>query len=120
MKNDFLCVNLKNYEMIKIIKTLLGLGPSLDFYNFHKNGAIILDVRSQAEFENNHIKGAINMPLSTVSKKMNKLKKDKVIITCCASGARSASAKSILKINGFTEVYNGGSWRRLQKKINPK
>ena len=120
VKNDFLCINLKTYEMIKTIKTLLGLGPSPDFYNFHKNGAIILDVRSQAEFENNHIQGAISMPLSAVNKKMNQLKKDKIIITCCASGARSASAKVILKNNGFTEVYNGGSWKSLQKRINTK
>ncbi|MGB2457945.1 MAG: rhodanese-like domain-containing protein, partial [Flavobacteriales bacterium] len=54
-------------------------------------GALILDVRSPAEFENNHIKGAVNIPLNTLSKKLNKLKKDKVIITCCASGIRSAS-----------------------------
>jgi rhodanese-related sulfurtransferase len=30
---------------------------------------------------------------------------------------RSASAKSILKSNGFTEVYNGGGWMNLQFKI---
>jgi rhodanese-related sulfurtransferase len=31
---------------------------------------------------------------------------------------RSASAKSILKSNGFTEVHNGGGWSSLQNKIN--
>jgi len=41
----------------------------------------------------------------------------KPIITCCASGMRSASAKSILKQNGF-EVYNGGGWTALQHKLN--
>jgi rhodanese-related sulfurtransferase len=48
---------------------------------------------------------------------LNKLKKDKPIITCCASGMRSANAKSILKSNGFKEVYNGGGWSTLQNKI---
>jgi len=48
---------------------------------------------------------------------LSKLKKDKPIITCCASGMRSASAKSILKSNGFTEVHNGGGWSSLQNKI---
>jgi len=36
------------------------------------------------------------------------------VITCCASGMRSGSAKSMLQSNGF-EVYNGGSWFNLKK-----
>jgi rhodanese-related sulfurtransferase len=48
------------------------------------------------------------MPLNELSNHIAKLKKDSVIITCCASGMRSASAKNILKSNGFTSVYNGG------------
>ena len=43
--------------------------------------------------------------------------KNKPIITCCASGMRSASAKSILKSNGFSQVYNGGGWSSLRNKI---
>jgi rhodanese-related sulfurtransferase len=43
--------------------------------------------------------------------------KNQPIITCCASGMRSASAKSILQSNGFTQVYNGGGWSSLQNKI---
>ena len=103
--------------MIKFIQSLFGLGSNPNFSQHLKDGAIILDVRSPAEYENNHIKGAVNMPLNTLSKKMNSLHKDTVIITCCASGARSASAKSILKLNGFNEVYNGGGWQSLQRKL---
>jgi rhodanese-related sulfurtransferase len=57
------------------------------------------------------------MPLNELSNHIAKLKKDSVIITCCASGMRSASAKNILKSNGFTSVYNGGGWSSLQKKL---
>jgi rhodanese-related sulfurtransferase len=46
---------------------------------------------------------------------MAKLKKDKPIITCCASGMRSGSAKAMLQSNGFAQVYNGGSWTNLKK-----
>jgi rhodanese-related sulfurtransferase len=63
-------------------------------------------------------KGSINISVDTLSSNLNKLKKDKPIITCCASGMRSASAKSILKSNGFTEVHNGGGWSSLQNKLN--
>jgi rhodanese-related sulfurtransferase len=48
---------------------------------------------------------------------MNKLDKKTPIITCCASGMRSGSAKNLLKSNGFTQVYNGGSWMTLRNKI---
>ncbi|MBP8067673.1 MAG: rhodanese-like domain-containing protein [Pedobacter sp.] len=49
---------------------------------------------------------------------LNKLtNKNKAIITCCASGMRSASAKSILKSSGYAEVHNGGGWSSLQSKI---
>lgn len=99
------------------IKALFGIAPVADFAKKVKEGALILDVRSPAEFENNHIKGAVNIPLNTLSKKLNKLKKDKVIITCCASGIRSASAKSILEANGFESFYNGRGWHSLNQKI---
>lgn len=103
--------------MINTIKNLLGLGKKVDYADLMKNGAIILDVRSKGEFQNGHIRDAINISVDTLSKNLNKLNKNKPIITCCASGMRSASARSILKSNGFTEVYNGGSWMSLKNKI---
>jgi rhodanese-related sulfurtransferase len=49
---------------------------------------------------------------------LGKLKdKNKPIITCCASWMRSASAKSILTSNGYTQVYNGSGWYGLQNKL---
>ena len=78
-------------------------------------GAVIVDVRSKAEYQNGHLKKSINIPLDQLQKNLGKLNKSKPVITCCASGMRSASAKSILKSNGFTEVKNGGGWTSLRK-----
>lgn len=103
--------------MINAIKKLLGLGPKVDFSQLVKDGAIILDVRSKGEFAGGHIKGSINISVDTLRNNLSKLNKNKPIITCCASGMRSASAKSILKSNDFTEVHNGGGWSSLQNKI---
>ena len=84
-----------------------------------KNGAIIVDVRSKGEYASGHIKGSLNIPVDALSANLGKLKdKNKTIITCCASGMRSASAKGILKSNGYTDVHNGGGWSSLQNKIN--
>jgi rhodanese-related sulfurtransferase len=103
--------------MINTIKNLLGFGPKVDYAELVKQGAIILDVRSKGEYQGGHIKGSINIPVDVLSSNMGKLKKDKTIITCCASGMRSASAKSILQSNGFANVHNGGGWMSLQDKI---
>jgi len=103
--------------MLQAIKNLLGLGPKVDFNELMKNGATIIDVRSKGEYQGGHIKGSQNIPLDVLGNNLAKLKRDKPIITCCASGMRSASAKSILKSNGFADVYNGGGWMSLQNKI---
>ncbi|MEI6056915.1 MAG: rhodanese-like domain-containing protein [Lentisphaerota bacterium] len=104
--------------MINTIKQLFGLGSKVDYAKLLKEGAVIVDVRTKEEYQSGHIKGSQNIPLNNFSNLYSKLNKDKAIITCCASGMRSARAKSILKSNGFTEVYNGGSWSSLQNKIN--
>lgn len=104
--------------MIESLKKMFGLGPSADFAALVKSGAQIIDVRSVGEYKSGHIKGSVNIPLDTLSRNISKLKKDKPVITCCASGMRSASAKSILKANGFTEVHNGGGWMSLQRQLN--
>jgi len=97
---------------------MFGIGPAVDYKSLYKNGAAIIDVRTRSEFNSGHIKGSFNIPLDILSNELSKLKKDKPIIACCASGMRSASAKRILKSKGFMEVHNGGSWVSLERKIN--
>lgn len=103
--------------MINLLKQIFGLGPKVNYAQLVKEGAIILDVRSKGEYAGGHIKGSINISVETLGNNLNKLKKDKPIITCCASGMRSAAAKRLLKNNGFSEVHNGGGWSSLQNKI---
>ena len=105
--------------MLNAIKRFFGFGgPTVDYAELVKQGAIILDVRSASEYASGHIKGAINIPVDQLANKLQQLKdKDKPIITCCASGMRSASAKNILVGKGYTQVHNGGGWSSLQNKI---
>lgn len=103
--------------MMQLLKSLFGLGPKVDYKDLLRNGGTIVDVRTKGEYQSGHIAGSINIPLDVLNSLLSKLNKDKPIITCCASGMRSASAKSILKANGFVEVHNGGGWTSLQNKI---
>lgn len=104
--------------MFKTLKSILGFGPKVDFKELIKQGAVIVDVRTNQEFNQGHIKKSINIPLNTIQNEFKKLNKNKPVITCCASGIRSWFAKNKLKAKGFTEVYNGGGWMSLNNKIN--
>ncbi|MBK9329202.1 MAG: rhodanese-like domain-containing protein [Sphingobacteriales bacterium] len=103
--------------MLQMIKNLFSSAPKTDYKELLKKGAVIIDVRTKAEYQNGHIKGSLNIPLNNLSNHYSRLKKDLPVITCCASGNRSGQAKRILSANGFKEVYNGGGWMSLQSKI---
>jgi len=100
--------------MLTLLKNLLGIGPKVNLNELMASGAVIVDVRTPAEYKDGHLKGAINLPLQTLGNNLNKLKKDQVIITCCRSGSRSGMAKRMLKANGFEQVHNGGPWTNLR------
>ena len=74
------------------------------------NGALIVDVRTQEEFDGGHAKGSLHIPLSSLPDKFKTIRKNSPVIVVCESGARSAQAVRFLINNGF-EAYNGGSWR---------
>ena len=103
--------------MLGFLKKLFG-GSSVDYKELVKNGAQIIDVRTPAEYNGGHIKVSKNVTLQSLNQNLGKINKNKPVITCCASGASSAAAKSILKNSGFTEVYNGGGWSSLKSKLS--
>src|SRR5690242_9249854 len=104
--------------MLNFIKKILDLGPGINYAELKERGVIILDVRTRGEFSSGHVQGSINIPVGELSSKLDKIKnKEKPIITCCASGMRSASAKSILVSKGYKEVYNGGSWMNVKTNL---
>jgi len=100
--------------MINAIKKLFGFGSKTDMAALIANGAVIIDVRSPAEYASGHISNSVNIPLGSLQSRLSKLKKEVPVITCCASGMRSRAARSILQSNGF-RVYNGGSWNDLKQ-----
>ena len=71
---------------------------------------ILLDVRSQGEYEEQHIPGSISIPVNELEKRAEAELTDKNadIIVYCASGKRSTSAANILAGLGYSKVYNMG------------
>ena len=70
--------------------------------------ALVLDVRSIAEFNKGHIVNAMNIPLNGLAKQLQQLEKykDRPIVVVCRSGSRSAMAAKMLMKNGFSKVHN--------------
>jgi rhodanese-related sulfurtransferase len=73
----------------------------------------VVDVRTPAEFNEDHASGTLNIPLDQLQFNLQKLDKNKPVILCCASGGRSEMAKMILETHGFKELLNVGSWKNL-------
>ena len=71
-------------------------------------GALLLDVRTPAEFAQGSVAGALNIPLQQLEGRLRELPKNKKIVTFCRSGGRSGSAAGILSRAGF-QVENGGT-----------
>lgn len=71
---------------------------------------ILLDVRTQEEYEEKHIPGSMLIPVDELEKRaVEELKeKDKTIFVYCRSGNRSTTASNILAELGYTKVYNLG------------
>ncbi len=101
--------------MLSFLKNLFK--PSADMAKLIGQGAIIVDVRTKAEYQGGHINGSKNIPLDKIAKEVESLKKlNKPVITVCRSGNRSGMAKSILTSAGM-KVYNGGAWTNLKRQI---
>ncbi len=91
---------------------LAGIVRFSDWDVIEKNkGALLLDIREEAEVTAFEIPGAVNIPLGQLRSRLNELDKDQEIITFCAVGVRSYNAARILMNNGFTnvKVYPGGT-----------
>lgn len=95
------------------------------FFNLDKHlnekiikGAVILDVRTKWEFEQGHLKDAINIPLSHLHKGEIPFDTTQTIITCCSHGLRSIKAAKLLQQRGYKNACNGGAWEDLGEIIN--
>ena len=99
------------------LNNLFASKPRIDFKELIKQGAVIVDVRTASEYNSGHIPGSLNIELEKVKASIQLLKKkNNPVITVCRSGNRSGVAVNLLKADGI-EVYNGGAWNDLQKKI---
>lgn len=69
---------------------------------------LVLDVRSEEEFNTGHLTNAKNIALDQLKNRLAELDryKNQTVITVCAAGVRSASAAATLRKAGFEQVFS--------------
>jgi len=87
--------------------------PLIEQYLAHN--AIIVDVRTPQEFNQEHCLNSLNIPLNLLESRYTELDQNQNIILCCASGGRSGMALSFLKSKGYNKIINAGSWTNVKK-----
>lgn len=99
-----------------------GQIPIKDAAEYVRQGAMIVDVRTPAEYSRGHLSQAFNMPLDEVDSLLpNKVRdKERVILVHCQTGLRSRKAKEQLEKIGYKNVYDLGSYERAFKVVTGK
>lgn len=105
---------------VTFLPRLVGRISPKDAHVHLKNGAVVIDVRSREEFTSGHLPKAINLPLGEIETILPRRIKDKnqVLLLHCHSGMRSGMAKKKLRILGYTNAFNLGSYGRAAKIVN--
>ncbi len=67
---------------------------------------LLLDVRSEAEWQEHHIADSLNMPLNHLADRAHELPADRVVVVHCSSGYRSSIAASLLRRHGVRSVVD--------------
>jgi phage shock protein E len=116
---------------LKLILALFGVAAAIALFSanaraelsaaeareYLKRGALVVDVRTVAEFQTKSLTNVINLPLDEVKTKFPALvtNKSDVVLLHCRTGRRSGIAVGQLRALGYTNVFNIGSFEQARK-----
>jgi rhodanese-related sulfurtransferase len=80
---------------------------SAEAHRLVHEGATLLDVRSDAEWAEGHLPGAVHIPVQQLAQRMGEVPRDHGVVVYCLSGGRSAQAAAMLASAGY-EVHDLG------------
>lgn len=74
------------------------------------NAPLILDVRTQDEFDAGHVPGAVLIPHDQLAGRLDEVPADRAVVVYCHSGRRATLAERVLAENGRAVSQLDGSW----------
>ena len=112
-------LNTKINNNMSFLSSLFG-GPSTspaEIQELIKSGAVIIDVRTEQEYAQGNIKGALNIPVQVIGQFTDKIKQyNKPVVLYCRSGGRAGTAVNILAKAGI-KAYNAGGLSDIQRLV---
>lgn len=105
-------VNMAGYVAANVLKGKSHLADWKDL-DMDKDDYIVLDVRSEIEYNNGHLEGAINIPVDELRGRLGELDREKTIVEYCQVGLRGYVADRILSQNGFKVVNITGGYKSV-------
>lgn len=106
-------VNMAGFAAENVLAGRAEVITSTEFLDSNKENSIVVDVRTELEFSNGHIDGAINIPVDDLRQRINELDKSKEIIIYCQVGLRGYVAQRILMQNGFKVKNVTGGYKSI-------
>ena len=99
-----------------LVKRLTQANPATAREWLNK-GALVIDVRTEAEYREKHLPGTINIPLDRLGDEISRHAPDKAqpLLLHCRSGSRSSMGTHTLKKMGYESVFNVGSFGQAEK-----
>lgn len=114
-------VNMAGYVAENVLAGRMDVLTTDQFMAYDKENTTILDVRTEMEFENGHIEGAINIPVDSLRTRLPELDKNKEILEYCQVGLRGYVAARILDQKGFkVKNLTGGYKSVVSQEVIPK
>ena len=112
MKTDGELLRLNKKDFVELLKQpMLNMVSRKEAVDKLASGAVLVDVRLPSEYKFEHVKGAINLPLSEIRQSLATLDKNKAYVLYCQTGRRSSAAAFVLVQNGFDVVVLDGGTR---------
>ncbi len=99
-------VNLAALVALNVLHGVFKQVHVSDVRGLVESGACIIDVRTPEEFDEGHLKGAVNIPLGELRQRTSEIPKDRPVYLHCRTSQRSYNAIMALKGRGFDNIYN--------------
>lgn len=106
-------VNMAGFVAENVISGKLEVITPEEYSNYNKENTLLLDVRSEIEFNNGHLEGALNIPVDNLRERLSELDKDKEIIEYCQVGLRGYVAARILSQHGYSVKNITGGYKSI-------
>lgn len=109
----FLIYKQKPQEQLPMVDVHIPLPASTT--TLQNKNVLYVDVRTPEEFAAGSVRGAVNIPVDEIVRRLAEFQNKEKIVVFCRSGNRSSQAKSILDKAGIQNVVDGGSWQEVAK-----